>query len=410
MTVGAIAVLYFAKSVFIPISLGILLSFVLGPLVEIVERLRIGRVAAVICVLAICSIALTLMIWVLGAQSIELSNNLRQYESNIERRVEQLRALIPTGLEKAKDVIEKIEQQVLNPDEKADEGIDEADGTDETAGDTESSNRKPAEAGKLKSGNPISQTPLETGKSNNDELKPEQPPVAEPVKVAVVADSTNPFAMVIGLVNPVLAPMATAGIVIVLAIFILLDEGDFRKRLIRLFDSGGDDSVETAFLEASERSMTWLRTMFLINAIYGVAVAIGLYAFGLPNAPLWGFIAFSCRFVPYVGPWIGAAIPILLSLGVFEGWGRLLGIGAMYVVYELCVNLVLEPLLYGRSLGLTSLGIIIAAIFWTWIWGPAGLVIAVPMTLWLVVLGKYIPHFSQFTILFGDSSESSSRS
>ncbi|NLS94728.1 MAG: AI-2E family transporter [Planctomycetaceae bacterium] len=186
--------------------------------------------------------------------------------------------------------------------------------------------------------------------------------------------------------------------------FILLQREDIRDRLIQLFGTGNLHTTTQAVTDAASRVSRYLRMNLLINACYGAGVAVGLYFIGLPNALLWGVMGMLLRFLPYLGPWIAASMPIGLSLGVFETWSATFLVLGLFVLLEVLVNNVLEPLLYGSSVGVSSLGIVIAAIFWTWLWGPVGLVLAVPLTVCLVVTGQHVPQLRFFSVLFSDRS------
>jgi hypothetical protein len=202
--------------------------------------------------------------------------------------------------------------------------------------------------------------------------------------------------------GPILYPFATAGIVLILTIFILLEREQLRARLVQLLASANPAVAAVAVNQATEGISRFLRTMFLINVVYGAAVAVATYLIGLPNPLLWGVLGFGFRFLPYIGPWLAGVIPIALSLVVFDDWARPLVLIGVLLVFELTVNTILEPWLFGRSTGISSLGIVVAVLFWGWLWGPMGILLAIPITLWLVVLGRHIPALSFFDVLFGD--------
>ncbi len=387
VTLAVIAVLYLGRAVFIPIALAVLVSFVLAPLVKRIDQLGVGRVLSVVGVISGCSLLLATLGWITGIQLVELSSNLPGYKGNLVKRVEDLRSFAPSGLNSALDALADIEQEVMETGDSLSETSDDRTQKPDAANDESSSSSTEQNLAS-------DENRQKVGRADD-----------KPVEVAIVSTRSSPISQLMGMVNPVLGPLGTFGIVVVLAIFILLDREDFRNRVVQLLGSSNIAIATRAISDATDRSITWLRTMVFINGMYAIAVATGLHFFGLPNALLWGGLAFFCRFVPYIGPWIGAAFPVLLSLAVFEGWAIPLGVVVLYIVLETIVNTVLEPWLYGRSLGLTSIGIILAAIFWTYMWGPAGLLIAVPITMWLVVLGHHVPQMSAFTILFGDMSE-----
>ena len=190
----------------------------------------------------------------------------------------------------------------------------------------------------------------------------------------------------------------------VLVIFILLKREDQRNRLLQLFGSSNLHASTEALTDVTDRVSKYLRMQFLINAGYGIAVGVGLAAIGVPSAITWGVLSFSLRFLPYIGPWLSAIMPLTVSLATSTGWTQPMFVAGLFVVLELLVNNVAEPMLYGRSTGVSGVGVIIAAIFWTWIWGPIGLVLAMPLTVCVVVMAKYIPGLHFLAVLLGDQS------
>jgi predicted PurR-regulated permease PerM len=197
-------------------------------------------------------------------------------------------------------------------------------------------------------------------------------------------------------VTPALGLVANAGAVVVLVIFMLLRREDLRNRVVSL---GGHTSLALttkALDEAAKRISRFLLAQFLLNASMGLAVALGLFVIGVPYAALWGLSAALLRYIPYVGPCVAAALPILVSLMTSSGWTQVALVAALFIVLELISNNVMEPLLYGHSVGLSAMAVIVAALFWTWLWGPLGLVLATPLTVCLAVLGKYVPALQFF--------------
>ncbi|MGI8738778.1 MAG: AI-2E family transporter [Gammaproteobacteria bacterium] len=196
-------------------------------------------------------------------------------------------------------------------------------------------------------------------------------------------------------------PLARLGLAVVLVIFFLLQREDLRDRLIRLMSRDRLDVTTRALNDAGDRIGRYLRTQLLINTCYGVPIAIGLAIIGLPGALLWGLLGMLLRFIPYVGPWLAASMPILLSLAVFDGWLWPLAVIALFVGLELFTNMVMEPWLYGASTGLSPVAVLLAVIFWSSLWGGVGLLLAIPLTVCLVVAGRHLPQFEFFTILLG---------
>ena len=212
----------------------------------------------------------------------------------------------------------------------------------------------------------------------------------------------SPLSQIQTWLGPVVAPLTAAGMVIVMVLFMLIDREDQRNRLLQLFGTANLHATTEAFGDATRRVSRYLRMQFLINAGYGICVALGLMLIGVPSAAMWGVLGFSLRFLPYIGPWIAAALPILVSLAVSEGWTQPMWVIGLYVVLELLLNNVAEPWLYGGSVGVSSVGVIVSAIFWTWLWGPVGLVLAMPLTVCLLVMAQYVPQLRFITVLLAD--------
>ena len=200
----------------------------------------------------------------------------------------------------------------------------------------------------------------------------------------------------------VIEPLATAALVVVLAIFMLLERQDLRDRLIRLLGYGQLTGTTRAFDEAGRRVSRYLLTQSLVNLAYGIGVGIGLVAIGVPYPVLWGFLATMLRFIPYVGPWAGAAAPLLVALAVLEGWTRPILVAALFVALELFTSLVLETTFYAGAAGISQVGLLVAVAFWTWLWGPLGLLMATPLTVCLAVLGRHVPGLGVVTTLLSD--------
>jgi hypothetical protein len=233
-------------------------------------------------------------------------------------------------------------------------------------------------------------------------IEPAIPPDPPPQPV-VIQDETSSwpwhFPAALG---SMIEPLATAALVVVLATFMLLERQDLRDRLIRLFGHGRLTGATRAFDEAGRRVSRYLLTQSLINLTYGIGVGIGLLAIGVPYPVLWGFLATALRFIPYVGPWAGALAPLLVALAVLEGWTRPILVAALFVALELFTNLVLETIFYAGAAGISQVGLLVAVAFWTWLWGPLGLLMATPLTVCLAVLGRHVPGLGVVTTLLSD--------
>jgi predicted PurR-regulated permease PerM len=197
-------------------------------------------------------------------------------------------------------------------------------------------------------------------------------------------------------------PLATAGLVLVLVIFMLLKHGDLRSRLIHLAGHRRLTIATKALEEAGQRISRYLLMQSIINGSFGVAAGFGLFLIGVPYAVLWGFLAAALRFIPYVGPAVSAILPSALSLAVFPGWVQPFLVIGLILLLELSIYMVLEPLLYGQSAGVSAVALLVAAAFWTWLWGPVGLLLATPLTVCLGVLSKYVPQLEFVGMLMGD--------
>ena len=200
----------------------------------------------------------------------------------------------------------------------------------------------------------------------------------------------------------VFQPLATSFIVLIFVIFILLGREDLRDRMLRLAGSSRLYITTQALDDAARRVSRYLLRQFAVNAVYGALVGLGLFLIGVPHPLVWAVLATLLRFIPYVGPWIAAAGPMLLAIGVAPGWGRFAWTLGLYSVLELVTANFVEPLLYGSSTGISAIAILVAAVFWTWLWGPIGLLLSTPLTVCVVVIGRYVPHLEFLGILFGD--------
>lgn len=350
-----IATLYFGRELLVPLALAALLTFMLAPLVTRLQR-WLGRVCAVLFVVTMVVAATAGAGWVLTRQAVDLANELPSYKENIRTKLRSIQ--IPSGgpLSKISETFEELKKDLPGAD------------------------------------NPDSPLKVET-KAEGD-----QKPM--PVEIVGGKDQRIEFAQLI--LAPVLGPLGTASLVLLLLVFMLLQREDLRNRFIRLVGQGRISSTTRVMDDAGVRVSKYLLMQLVVNVTYGIPVAIGLYFIGVPNAILWGALATVLRFIPYVGPWIAAAFPILLSLAVSPDWMVPLMTISLFIVLELVSNNVMEPWLYGSSTGVTPIALIVAALVWTWLWGPVGLVLATPITVCLVVMGRHIPRLAFLSIVLSD--------
>jgi predicted PurR-regulated permease PerM/methanogenic corrinoid protein MtbC1 len=360
------AALYFAREVLIPLALALLVSFILTPLVLRLQKMRLGRVPSVLLVVALVVAGVAGLGWAMGRQLVDLAETLPKYEQNIRAKVASLRGGSSGALDKAKNTVEHLQEEL---------GI-------------ASSTPPPAPPPRL------------GGKPRGTTATPAA--VLATVPVTVVEPPASPLTVLRTTLFPLLGPLGTAGLVIVFVIFMMIQREDLRDRFLRLLGQGRLNTSTQALDEAGQRVSRYLLMQSLVNGGTGTAVGLGLYFIGVPNAILWGLLAAVLRFIPYAGPWIAASLPILISLAVFPGWQKPLLTVGLFLLIELVSNNVVEPLVYGSETGVSTIGILVAAVFWTWLWGPVGLLLATPLTVCLVVIGRYVPQFQFINVLLGD--------
>jgi predicted PurR-regulated permease PerM len=361
LTAFIVAALYIARDLLIPLSLAGLLTFLLAPLVSRLER-WLGRIVAVLLVVLLIFTGLGAAGWVLTRQLVDLATKLPDYKENISVKLRAFQTPTDNAFTKLSETVEELKHEL------------------------------PGNEGPI-----VSRVPGRPGTAQA--VRPEAAPTA--VRVLETTKG-NPFDLVRVIIAPLVGPLGTGALVLLLVICMLLQREDLRGRLIRLIGQGRISTTTRAMDDAGARVSRYLLMQLVVNVAYGVPVAIGLAVIGVPNAILWGAFATILRFIPYVGPWIAAAFPITLSLAVSPGWMMpLLTIG-LFVVLEVLSNNVMEPLLYGSSTGVSPIALIVAAVFWTWLWGPVGLVLATPLTVCLVVMGRHVPRLSFLSILLSN--------
>jgi predicted PurR-regulated permease PerM len=396
---AAIAALHFAREILLPMALAILLSFLLAPLAERLERFRIGRIPSVLAVVAFAFVILGALGWVVTSQLIDLSSNLGQYRQNIVAKVRS----VTNGSETFKGVaetFEDIQKEVSGDDDENEQpnGGEESSVVVSRQGGSGGASEAPGNGESARTPTPAEILARVWG--FDDKERPVRQ--GEAVAVKVVSMPPSPLAQVQDWLGPLMAPLTAAGMVVVLVLFMLLQREDQRNRLIRLFGTNNIHATTEALTDIVDRVSRYLRMQFLINAGYGLSVGVGLALIGLPNAVMFGVLSFSLRFLPYIGPWISAVLPVAVSFAVTPGWTTALMVVGLFVILELLVNNVAEPLLYGSSIGVSGMGVIVAAIFWTWLWGTIGLVLAMPLTVCLVVMARYVPALRFITVMLGD--------
>lgn len=362
---ATVAALYLGRDVLIPLALAILLSFALGPLVTWLYRRGLPRVPSVLTVMLLVTMVLVGFTALVASQLTHLAQQLPTYEYNLRLKARELAQAAPGGgiIDRTADFLRDFGKEIDRITVRAEHGQEEG------------------------------------GASSGLTTQTEPP---RPIPVEVHEPPQAPLQALTTFVGPMLQPIATAGIVLVFIVFVLLQREDLRDRLIRLFGHSDVHRATAAISDAAKRIGRYLLMQLVVNVLYGLPVAIGLFLIGVPNALLWGMLATVLRFIPYLGPILAAMFPIALSFAVDPGWTTPLLTIALFIGLELFTNNVLEPWLYGSSTGLSPLAIIVAAVFWTTLWGPVGLLLATPLTVCLVVLGRYVPQLQFFEVLLGD--------
>jgi predicted PurR-regulated permease PerM len=347
-----VAILYFGRDVLVPVTVAMLLAFVLAPLVNLLGRLRLGRVTSVLLGVTLSLAVILAVGGVIGTQIGDLAGSFPRYAATLEAKVSSIRqfafkrlAHLAAGLG---------------------EGID---------------NRR------------FGQVPDYSPQIAPNPVSPVEPPSPQP---------STPMQLANRFIAPVLVPFATAGIVFIVAVFVLLQREDLRDRAIRLVGSDDLHRTTLAIDDAARRLSRYFLIQLSINTVFGIIIGIGLLVIGVPNPALWGILAALLRFVPYLGTPIAAALPMALAAAVEPGWSMVLWTAALFGVLEAFTGQAIEPTVYGLSTGLSPFAVIVAAIFWSWLWGPIGLILSTPLTLCLVVIGRHVHRLDYLDILLGN--------
>lgn len=350
-----VATLYFGREILVPMALAILLSFVLAPLVGFLQRIRVPRSLAVVSVVIAAFVLIFATASLLATQLTQLAGDLPRYQSTISDKIQSFRETTAGRgtLERASGMLKDLSKELDKPKDAP------------------------------------SALSLKT-------------PTLTPVPVEVRQPDPGAIESLQSLLAPLLHPLATTGIIIIFVIFILVQREDLRNRLIRLAGSHDLQRTTAALDDAARRLSRLFLFQLLLNGLFGLVIGIGLWFIGIPSAILWGMLAGVLRFVPYIGAVIAAAFPLALAVAVDPGWTMLLWTLALFLVVEPIVGHVIEPMVYGHSTGLSPVAVVASATFWTALWGPIGLVLATPLTVCLVVLGRHVERLEFLDVMFGD--------
>ncbi len=365
-TLLTIAALYFAREILVPLAVAMLLSFLLTPTVRRLEKWKLGRLASVMLVFTFFMGCLVGVGYLVGTQLFDVLTELPGYKTNLRAKVESLRGRPGGKLAKVAASVQELTKElapVKQPEAAAPPAVRESPRTPKAV--------LPAAA-------------------------------AKPVPVEVVEPPVNEVQSLRNIAGPLVAPVGTVVIVFIFTIVILIKREDLRNRVLRLLGRGRMPRATQAFDDAAERVTRYLRMQFLVNTVFGAMIALGLFLIGLPSALVWGALAGLLRFMPYLGPIVGGALPTIVALAVFPGWMRPLLCLGLVAVIELLVGYAVEPWLYGAHTGVSSLAILVSAAFWTTLWGPVGLVLSTPLTVCLLVLGRHAPQLEFLYVILGD--------
>ena len=352
------AILYVAKDVLLPVALAVLVAFLLAPFVVRLTHLGLPKAIAIFFAATVTFAAIGGVGWVVTHHALALAQKLPDYEQNLQEKIRILKSPHqPEALARTTEMVDKLRKQLDAPE--------------------------PAAPGAAVAG-----TAAEP----------------KPVSVAVMAAPQTQLELTRELLGPIVGPLGAAGLVIVLVIAMLFQREDLRDRLVHLVSHGKIGVGNEALGDASRRVSRYLWMQLVVNATYGIPIGIGLYLIGVPSAFLWGLIATILRFIPFIGPWIGAIFPVTLAFAIDPGWSMLLWTLGLFLAMELISNNVIEVLLYGKGTGISTLALLVGAVFWFWLWGLAGLVLATPLTVCLLVIGKYVPSLRFLSMVLGSES------
>jgi predicted PurR-regulated permease PerM len=381
---GAIlAILYFAREVLVPITLAVILSLLMSPLVRALRRLGLGATSSVLAAVLGLTVALGALASVLGVQVAHMVRSLPQYERTIRHKLYKVNELTVDRLAAFTSQTERLLGDRHEPRPAS----------------------EPPPPSSITPGSPTGETPTGETPPPAPSSAPPAPPSAQalPIPVEVHQPALSPLQVVERVLGSVWVPLETAGIVLVVLVFVLLERESVRDRFIRLAGPADLRATTLVLNDAGERLSRFFVSQFSVNLGVGAALWLGLALIGLPHATLWAALAAVLRFVPYVGIWIAALIAAALAAAVDPGWTLVILTLGLFVVVELIASQLFEPQLYGHSTGLSPLSVVVAAIFWSWIWGPVGLVVSTPLTLCLVVAGRHVKALRLLDILLGDS-------
>jgi predicted PurR-regulated permease PerM len=363
LAVIIVTALYVGRDIFVPVALAILLSFVLAAPARAVQRLHVPRGAAVVGVVVIAFAVIFALGSLIATQLNGLAGDLPRYQTTIQSKIQSVRGVAggSSTLERAAGMLQDLGKELDKP--------------------------------KLDASTQPSSAVLNSAIGSS---------VVKPIPVQVLQPDPGALESLRSLIAPLISPLATTGIIVIFVIFILIQREDLRNRFIRLAGSHDLQRTTAALDDAAARLSRLFLNQLLINTGFGILIGTGLWLIGIPTAILWGILAAVLRFVPYIGLVISAAFPLALAVAVDPGWSMLAWTAILFFVIQPGIGQVIEPMVYGRSTGLSPVAVVVSATFWTALWGPIGLVLATPLTVCLVVLGRHVERLSFLDVMFGD--------
>ncbi len=360
--VAVVGVLYMARELLIPLAFAVTLSLILAPAIAWLQKLRMGRIAAALLVLVLAMAGTAAIGWVIFNDLVAVANQLPEYQANIHKKLEAIRAPNTGAVGRAAASVKELGKELANA---------------------------PV---------PVANPPA----ADRSGRRPAPSVPSRPLPVQVVEAPANELLYVRDMIQPVLRPLGVFLMVLIFSLFLTIGHDDLRDRLFRVVGVSQLNVMTQALNDATRRVSKYLLLQLLVNAAFGAICGTGLFLIGLPYALLWGALAAILRIVPYVGSLVAAALPLMLSLAVFDDWLHPLLVFLLFGTVELVTGNWVEPRLYGAHTGVSSLALILTTVFWTVLWGPAGLILSTPLTVCVVVLGRYVPQFAFLHILLGD--------
>jgi len=354
----SVASLYFAREVLIPIALAVLFAFLLEPLAHYFEKHHLGRVGSALAAVLLSLLILGALSYFVLGQFSALGGELPRYEKNIHDKLRRFQAT-EGALNHAVNSLQDFKKDL---------------------------------------------TPTNSASStNNPRGKAASPPEAKVVPVEVRNPESSTLQLVRGLVGPSLNFVVTLFLVTVFCVFTLVGRDDLRARLIRIVGSRNERITDKLLDEMGTRVSRYLLMQLIVNVTYGIPIGFGLWLIGIPNPLFWGMMASLFRYIPYAGPWLAASMPIAVAIAIGSSWSQPVLVLALFAVIEILTANLVEPRLYGNSTGITPLAVLLAAVFWTWVWGPIGLLLSMPLTVCLVSIARYAPQLEILDQLFGET-------